>query len=524
MTKANPLWCEHQVAQIMHNQETHGVNFDSAKARFLILKLSEEILELDMEAIPQLPMMMNKAGEYKKPFLKSGKLAKWPTLYCEEHKLPVEVIGAPFTRLWYTPFDMSKTDKVKRVLIDYGWIPDEWNQKQLDKDAGERCGKAGVSKEQMMVNIIDGYVTKNFVNETSAAWKNTLLNELRYRGARNRRAITDFLLHQRFIPTSPKLTESSLDTVDGTVGLLVMKRVQLSHRRSLLQGLLRQVRPDGKLSAGANSCATPTYRMKHRTVVNIPAARSVYGKQLRGLFIGDADPSAKARMVGGKYVPAGQWDFVGYDASGLELRMLAHYMGDDSYTHILLTGDIHSHNQALAGLPTRDDAKTFIYAHNYGAGDAKLGLIVGGGKAAGKQIRQEFMSGLPLLDALISRVKKQAESGYLEGLDGRPLVMRTGYDGKPQVHKALNTLLQAAGSIVMKYAMIYLDHWIKQANLRAYKVIDMHDESQYTCHPDDTPKLTQLMEVCVKAAGEYLKLQCPLASDAMVGKSWFDTH
>ena len=61
-------------------------------------------------------------------------------------------------------------------------------------------------------------------------------------------------------------------------------------------------------------------------------------------------------------VPKGK-KVVGCDASGLELRMLAHYMaafdGGD-YGDQVVNGDIHTINQQAAGLPTRDDAKTFI--------------------------------------------------------------------------------------------------------------------------------------------------------------------
>ena len=58
--------------------------------------------------------------------------------------------------------------------------------------------------------------------------------------------------------------------------------------------------------------------------------------------------------------------------------MLAHYMDDEEFTNVLLREDIHTRNQMAAGLETRPQAKTFIYAFLYGAGDAKIGTIVGG--------------------------------------------------------------------------------------------------------------------------------------------------
>ncbi|MBX9279907.1 hypothetical protein K6453_25920, partial [Klebsiella pneumoniae] len=77
------------------------------------------------------------------------------------------------------------------------------------------------------------------------------------------------------------------------------------------------------------------------------------------------------------------WVQAGIDASGLELRCLAHFMSkydDGAYADVILNGDIHTVNQTAAELPTRDNAKTFIYGFLYGAGDEKIGQIVGAGK------------------------------------------------------------------------------------------------------------------------------------------------
>lgn len=103
-------------------------------------------------------------------------------------------------------------------------------------------------------------------------------------------------------------------------------------------------------------------------------------------------------------------------------------------------------------------------------------------------------------------------------------MMRKNEFGDVMVHKALNTLLQAAGAVVMKYAMVLLDEQVKSAGLRAWKVVDMHDEGQWECHPEDVPALRKLMDECVRKAGEYLKLNCPLASDSVYGANWYDTH
>ena len=157
---------------------------------------------------------------------------------------------------------------------------------------------------------------------------------------------------------------------------------------------------------------------------------------------------------------------VGIDASGLELRMLAHYMDDEDYTNEILNGDIHTANQRAAGLETRPLAKTFIYAFLYGAGDAKIGAIVGGNSYTGRRLKETFLSNTPSLERVRGDTHIEAKSGVLTGLDGRKLRVRS-------EHAALNTLLQGAGAIVMKQALIHLSDRLK--NIPHRFVANVHD-------------------------------------------------
>ena len=151
--------------------------------------------------------------------------------------------------------------------------------------------------------------------------------------------------------------------------------------------------------------------------------------------------------------------------------MLAHYMKDEDYTNEIINGDIHTANQRLAGLESRNQAKTFIYALLYGAGDEKLGTVVGRGREAGKQLRESFLNNLPSFADLKGRVSEAAGRGYLIGLDGRKLGVRS-------EHSALNTLLQSAGSLVMKKALTLLDDYGKIWGIDYKFVGNIHDEIQ----------------------------------------------
>jgi DNA polymerase I-like protein with 3'-5' exonuclease and polymerase domains len=197
--------------------------------------------------------------------------------------------------------------------------------------------------------------------------------------------------------------------------------------------------------------------------------------------------------------------------------MLAHYMDDKEFTNVLLTEDIHTRNQMAAGLETRPQAKTFIYAFLYGAGDAKIGTIVGGSAKDGAELKRRFLSNTPALESLRERVTRASGRGYLTGLDGRRLRVRS-------EHAALNTLLQAAGAIVMKKALVILDDYAQQWKLD-YKLIgNIHDEVQSEVAADQAEKYGWLAVECLKAAGLEYNLRCPLDGEYKVGATWAETH
>ena len=277
---------------------------------------------------------------------------------------------------------------------------------------------------------------------------------------------------------------------------------------------LKSVQDDGRIHGRVNSNGAVTGRMTHSNpnVAQVPRVGSPYGAECRALFT--AAPGLK---------------LVGCDASGLELRMLAHYMArydDGAYCETVVNGnkedgtDIHTVNQKAAGLSDRDTAKTFIYALLYGAGDAKIGSIIGKGAKAGKQLKERFFKNLPALGKLMAAVQKAAQRGHLIGLDGRKLYVRS-------AHAALNTLLQSAGALVMKRALVLLDDFIRiepRFNGSAWFVGNIHDEIQTECEPDIANEIGELAKLCITHAGEHFGLRCKLDGEYAVGVNWRDTH
>lgn len=534
---------ESKVAEIIAKQANTGVYVNRVKAGFYIHVLAEKVLNLDYKAVPQMPQMLVKGCTATEPYTKAGRLKANVQNWLDKTGYKFDIDG-PFCGVEWAPFDMGKTEAVKEFLAGtLGWQPDTWKFKDLTMHTQL---KRPLTKEE----------TKATIERYMEAMKKTNLGKIRMQmlgikpGTMTKRQVFEFLLKKKKVPAGAKLSEESLMKIQGgELGMLLKQRLTYAHRLGLLKGIVKLIRPDGRIQAEANPIGTPTMRMRHKKVVNIPkAARHVlFGGQCRSIFesgpLTDGSyyrgfvfhhdlekplvPHTNVDVKGNTHktwVPASRRIFIGYDGAGLELRMLAHYVNDAEYTKQILEGDIHSYNQMLAGLPNRDAAKTFIYAFLYGAGDQKIGDIIEGTREDGKRIKDRFFASLPMLEALIERVKEDAEKGYVIGLDGRKLWLRKDGHGRPMTHKALNLLLQGAGAVVMKYAMVLLDEAIEAEELDALKVIDMHDEGQYDVHPKDAKRVMELMDICVKKAGELLGMNLPLASDSVAGHNWKETH
>jgi DNA polymerase I-like protein with 3'-5' exonuclease and polymerase domains len=289
--------------------------------------------------------------------------------------------------------------------------------------------------------------------------------------------------------------------------LLVVKRLgQLAEGKN---GWLRLVK-DGRIHGRVNTNGAVTGRCTHSlpNLAQVPATRAEYGEECRSLFI-----TKKG------------YKLVGCDASGLELRMLAHYLSTwdgGEYSKAILEGDIHSVNQKAAGLKTRDQAKTFIYGFLYGAGDAKIGEIVEGTAQDGSRLKKRFLSNLPALKILKQLIKEKAEqNGCLTGLDGRILPIRS-------EHAALNMLLQSAGAVLMKVALIKLHTKLTDIGWqhgREYAFVgNIHDEFQAEVKPELVETYGELAVKAIQAAGRELNMKCPMDGEYKVGKSWAETH
>ena len=278
---------------------------------------------------------------------------------------------------------------------------------------------------------------------------------------------------------------------------------------------LKQVKADQRIHGSVDTLGAVSRRCTHSrpNMAQVPSNRAYKGHEARELFT----------------VPKGK-KLVGCDADGLELRTLSHYMSrfdGGSYAKAVDEGkkdngtDIHTLNQKGAGLPTRDDAKTFIYAFLYGAGDGKIGEIVNGTADDGARLKAKFFRKIPAIKQLVDQVAKvYKNTKTLKALDGNAYFIRSS-------HSALNTLLQGAGALVMKYWLIFLDRNLQEFYVpgKQYEfVLNVHDEAQIECDENIAKEVAQIAEDSFNDVTEYLNFRIPIRGTADIGDTWAETH
>ena len=331
----------------------------------------------------------------------------------------------------------------------------------------------------------------------------------------SRQQIADRLMKRGWEPEAftdngdPKVDETVLSGIDMPEAKMLSEYLLLNKRIGQLatgkQAWLKMEK-DGKLHGRVNHMGAVTSRCTHSNpnMAQVPSVGAEYGKECRSLF----------------HAPKG-YSLLGADASGLELRCLAHYMAaydDGAYADVVLNGDIHTANQQAAGLESRNQAKTFIYGFLYGSGDEKTGKIIGKGAKEGKAIKNKFLKKLPALKYLKDAVAKAAdERGWVKGLDGRIIPIR-------HSHAALNTLLQSAGAIICKTWYVFIARAIKEANLDAQIVAFIHDEVQVRVKEGQEDETGRLIQRCMREVEQHFKFRCRLDSEYKYGSNWADTH
>jgi DNA polymerase I len=460
----------HELFTHLQRQEEYGWLVDQEHMHKCIAQLNRWIAKIDAVLIPRLPSVVevleNKLkGEYnyiKKPFLKSGAYSKTSLEYCANNNLDPD--SRPILGC-FSRISFRKVDLNSNMETKDYLLSLGWEPLEWNtNDDGER--------------------------------------------------------------TSPKLSKDDpFEGLNDRAGKLVAKRVQCRQRLGIIEGLLKIIRPDGRIASVVNTLAV-TGRATHRGIVNIPKPSSFYGKQMRAIF---------TSRVG--------YTLVGTDSAGNQLRMLAGRMNNPVYTKALVEGkkedgsDNHSMTRDIGELESRDVAKNVMYCLLFGGGDVKLAKTARKPPGSGPQLRDRLYRGLDGLGDLVERITKEwketarqkynAKFGRMEYFNGRI----TGLDGRPIVvaseHQLLVYLLQSDEAVHMSKAYCLLNERLAERFTWGvdYGVVCFyHDEYTIECREEIAQEVKEISEQCIVDAGKFFNIACPHAGGGNIGKTWYAIH
>lgn len=501
---AQAVRMEHQFAKDFARQAWRGVYVDKPHAVRLLKDINEQMLSISSSIEPLLPERDGLRGELKEAtppklqFKKNGEPSAAAISWFDQldyrlddagmsgdvwsgwkfgqwHRLPTPADDNGNRLPIKTKFPMSLKDQqaLKAWLMDSGWVPTMWSYKKKPDKNGK-------------LRIVRGDDGQPVVSQPKFHERGELCANL-------------------------EAIQSEFEHVN-----LVVRWLVLRHRRGFVNSVLEHRRDDGTVPATGMALGTPTSRVTHAVVANVPKADPtvILGKECRQMF----------RARPGRIL-------AGVDASGLELRCLAHYANNPKLVEMVLAdkdkGELDIHTVLAQGYAeswstvTRSSGKNVTYALLYGASDKKVGQTCGApdhkADAAGAACREVFLKRLPGMDGLMQQVTKAAKTGYIKAVDGRKIPIRS-------PHAALNTLLQSCGSILVKWAQCYMNAKIIERRLDSWQVVSYHDEVVLDSHPVHAEQAGQLFIEGLQWAGKKFGFRCPLSGELHIGESWADVH
>ena len=407
--------------------------------------------------------------------------------------------------------------QVAQILTEqelYGWYFDEQKARELESTLRRELEYTTRLLREQYPNVAGALFTPKRDNRTQGYVDGAQLQRLKEFNPTSRDHIAWILqTHYGWIPSlissngKPVVDENVLKDIGTDIALRFLRCLELKKALGMIsEGVNAWNRLVTTSSRIHHHCsvATITHRCAHRkpNLAQVPS-----DERFRELFT--ATPSKV---------------MVGADLSGIELRMLAHYLArydEGRYADILLNGDIHQVNADKIGV-NRRQVKTITYAMIYGAGNKKLGasfdasLSEETAERKGKEIRKAFIEAIPGLADLLKGVKQAAERGYVKSIDGRHISV-------DKAHQALNYLLQSGAGVLAKYWLV-LAHFATLPHKDTNQLAFIHDELQYETTPDYVEDLKYLLEFTAKQAGEHYNLRIPIAAEAKSGRNWAEVH
>lgn len=522
---------EHQTQMLLAKQERDGFYLDTVAAQkmvddteVLITNMEKQLREL----FPPIPVLYK---NYVPKLKKDGTVSRLTIRIVDEYSnnpMDKRIESLPdgsYNLFRMEEFNPGSGDQVIKRLKSIGWIPKKFTdagKPRTDKDTISQA--LGELLDYPAVKYLSEYGIVTDRNQKAKKWLELVWGDGR---------------------------------VHGKINPIGAGTHRCSHYDDNMANIARVSTGRFTIDEFRNCCGDPKTYARFDEVVGLEAR-----------FLKATDKEVEVAYTGLK--GAYGWDsracwtvadkknrvLVGVDASGIQLRALAHYMNDPLYTKNLLEGDIHEVHRQAAGISTRAKAKTFIYAWLLGAGDEKVGTIVGveeaeyadlsvwiggnkeikkviarinkeGGRAdertvftriKGAKVKRQFLDRTPALKRLKEEeIPRATGQGYLVGLDGRRFWI-------PSQHLAMSMYLQGFEAVIMKASMCLYQTELNKLGVDFMQCAFVHDEFQIETDKDCGDLVGRTVVDAIKKAGTMFNSNCPLDGEYRVGSNWAETH
>jgi DNA polymerase-1 len=348
-------------------------------------------------------------------------------------------VGKEFQRFSEVPIEMGNMGDVKDYLMKNGWKPDVWNFSKVNG---------------------------------------------------------------RLIKTSPKLEGESMKDL-GDEGKGIKEYYMLRHRRSAIEGLQKaaEARGDGRISGNMWTIGTPSFRVRHEVIVNLPSTEAEYGTEIRSLFTCEDG-----------------YKVVGADSAGNQLRGFCHVVNNPEYTDKIINSDAHQVHADQLGI-SRAFAKVFIYRILFGSTGFGLAKALGIKEAEGNKIIEDYKKALPEFEKVVNEFRHQWKSngGWVFGHSGNILFVE-------QEKDILNYYLQDMEKFTCSAAVYWSHQKLLEEGIDFYPTIFYHDEDAFVVREDQAERAGQIIRDGFKEGPKMFNVTIMDGGKACIGDSYADVH
>ncbi|MDO4483538.1 MAG: DNA polymerase I [Clostridia bacterium] len=316
--------------------------------------------------------------------------------------------------------------------------------------------------------------------------------------------------------TSAEVLENLRDIAPEIIEPLLRYRQLVKLNGTYVEGLLRLTDKEGRVHSYFDQVATATGRISSSepNLQNIPI-RTEEGREIRRAFL-----------------PKAGWVLLDADYSQIELRLMAHFSGDNALVEAFRTGqDVHARTASeIFEVPIdevtgqlRSRAKAVNFGLIYGISGFGLAKNTGVTQKEANAFISKYFAKYPGVKNFMDQTVEDGQRlGYAETLMGRRRYLPELKSSKNMVREfgkraAMNTPVQGTAADIIKLAMVRVDEALRREGLQSRLILQVHDELLLECPPEEAAKAAQLLQTSME---EVIKLKVPLVAEVHQGENW----